>query len=55
MIEDGEDGIDELPDSYSVKTAVGVFDKTYNGNGVILISSIFTLLKQLGRIFIVRN
>ena len=51
MIEDGEDGIDELPDSYSVKAAVGVFDKTYNGKGVILISSIFYFIETIGEDF----
>ena len=36
MIEDVEDDINELPDSYYSKAPTVVFDKTYNGKDGVL-------------------
>ena len=36
LIEDVEDGVDELPDSYFTKAAARVFDKIYNGKAGVL-------------------
>ena len=36
MIEDVENGVDELPDPYVAKAAARVFDKIYNGNYGVL-------------------
>ena len=56
MIEDFEDGVDELPDSDFYKAAVGVFDEMDNGKGGLLPSSkCFYSIETLGGRFIVRS
>ena len=43
MIEDVEDDIDELPDSYFAKAAARVFDEIGHGKaGVLSLSNLFT-------------
>ena len=41
MIEDVEDDIDELPDSYFSRSTVRLFDEVHNGKAVLLPSSKF--------------
>ena len=53
--EDAEDDVDEIPDSYFSKSTASVFDKIDNSKaGVLTLSKLLTLLKHLGRVFIVR-
>ena len=52
MIEDVEDNIDELPDSYFAKSAAIIFDKIDHGNDGVLPSSKFVdLIEILGEGF----
>ena len=56
VTEDVENDVDEIPDSDFSKAATRVFDKIDNGkDGVLQPSNLLTLLKQLGRVFIVRS
>ena len=52
FIEDMEDDVDELPDSYFSKDATRVFYRIYNGNiGVLLLSKFVDLIETLGEGF----
>ena len=54
-IEDVEDGLYELPDSYFSKASERVFDEIYNGKACVLPSSKFVdLIEKLGRVLILR-
>ena len=49
MIEDVEDGIDELPDLYFSIATASVFDKIYHRNyGVIPLSNCVAFIETLG-------
>ena len=55
MIKDVECVLDKLPYSDFSKATTIVFDTLDNGkSGVLPFSTLLTLLKQLGRVFIVR-
>ena len=52
MIEDVEDGVDELPYSYFSKAAVRVFDEKYNrNNGAFPLSKFVDFIETLGEGF----
>ena len=52
MIEDVEDDVDELPNSYFDKAAAMIFDQIDNGkNGVLPSSIYFYLIETLGEVF----